>query len=384
MSKRSLISLFIGVVFCLFALTPSTSFAQSPTLIQVSENRSVATSAATNIVLNSEIKPENISNNSLELMNEQLKSQQLEIDALKEQIHKMEKMLETAVNRTSVVTSPNFTPTNSNFNPSPNPANPSIYPVPTVRPAPIARHAPSELLPDLGHIGAEVGLLVGGSQNPFKSNEGFFAGGFIDLPVKRIKGGKLSYEILIGAQRTVSTQQTTSGVIALVNSALNTALGNPPSVNNLLGPLPVTNKVRERLTVLTVVPASFKYTILSFDKQNIRPYVVAGLGTYVGLSSQKLVDFDAAKYINNPAVSSLLNALLNGAQIGGLAPIAPELRSRGVSAGQGDFRFGLNAGGGMEIRVSPRFSIGFDYRINKLEGKNGTFSTFAAKPTVHF
>lgn len=130
--------------------------------------------------------------------------------------------------------------------------------------------------------------------------------------------------------------------------------------------------------------SSTKYTILSLDKHNIRPYVVAGLGTYVGLSSQKLFDFDAAKYVSNPVLSSLLNALLNGAQVGGLAPIAPELRGRGLSAGQGDFRFGLNAGGGMEVRVSPRFSIGFDYRINKIEGKNGTFSTFSAKPTIHF
>src|SRR4029078_6745515 len=125
-------------------------------------------------------------------------------------------------------------------------------------------------------------------QNPFKANQGFFAGGFIDLPLMKMKGGKLSYEILIGAQRTISTKTSTSGVIALVNSALNTALGQPPGVNNLFGPLPITNQVKERLTVLTVVPASFKYTMTDLDRYNIRPYVVVGLGTYVGLSSQKL------------------------------------------------------------------------------------------------
>lgn len=271
MSKKSFVPVFIAIIFCLFTINTSNAFAQSS---QVSENRSVANLIAITSNPNSpsETKSENKSenkseakseakpeakpeSNSLELMNEKLKAQQLEIDALKEQLHKMETLLETAVNKTSVATSPNLTPNlSSNLTPNPEPIN---YPSPIVRPAPIARHAPSELLPDLGHIGAEVGLLIGGSQNPFKSNEGFFAGGFIDLPLKRIKGGKLSYEIMIGAQRTVSTQQTTSGVTLLVNGALNAALGNPPSVNNLLGPLPITNKVRERLTVLTVVPASF-------------------------------------------------------------------------------------------------------------------------------
>lgn len=305
-------------------------------------------------------------------MNERIHQQQLEIDELRDHVKKLESMLESAVNRS--------------VEPA---ANRGAYPATVAPPSPppavaLAKRTPNELLPDLGHIGAEVGILVGGSQNPFKANEGFFAGGFIDLPLKKVKGGKISYEIMIGAQRTVTNVQTTSGVIALVNGALNTALGNPPSPDNLLGPLPVTNRIKERLTVLTVVPASLKYTLMSLDRQSIRPYVVVGLGTYVGLSSQQTVDFDAAKYINNPALASLINALLSGPQIGGLIPIAPELRSRGLSQGQGDFRFGLNAGGGIEFRVTPRFSLGFDYRINKMEGRNSTFSTFTAKPTFHF
>lgn len=54
---------------------------------------------------------------------------------------------------------------------------------------------PRELLPDIGHIGAQVGLFLGGAQNPFRANEGFVAGGYIDLPVKDLPqlGGKLSY-----------------------------------------------------------------------------------------------------------------------------------------------------------------------------------------------
>jgi hypothetical protein len=375
MSLKSRYLFFIATLFAVFFFTQKYTYAQTNMISQFTENKLVSAVATNN--------PKNVTtstdknNSSIENLTIQLQAQQAEINTLRQQIEKLEALLEKTINKPVIETT---SANNTKLSPEPS-INP---PLPSIKPSPIAKRAPSELLPDLGHIGAEVGLMIGGSQNPFQSNEGFFAGGFIDLPVKRVKGGKISYEIMIGAQRTITQVQSTSGVIALVNSALNTALGNPPSVNNLLSPLPVTNRVKERLTVLTVVPASFKYTMLSFDKQNIRPYVVVGLGTYVGLSSQKLVDFDAGKFVNNPALASLLNALLNGAQVGGLAPIAPELRSRGLSAGQGDFRFGLNAGGGLEFRISPRFSLGFDYRVNKLEGKNGTFSTFTAKPTVHF
>ncbi len=376
MSKPSTFVLLIVVLFSI--LSPNFAYAQQQnSQIQLSENAANATkSIAINTVdINKEA---NNSSPSLEAMNVQLKAQQIEIDALKEQVQKLEALLVTVSKQPAYT---NTYPSNPTIVNNTTPVN---FPAPKIRPAPAESRTTKELLPELGQIGAEVGLLIGGSQNPFKTNEGFFAGGFIDLPLRKMPGGKLSYEIMVGAQRTISTQQNTSGVIALVNSALNSALGNPPGINNLLSPLPITNKVRERLTVLTVVPASFKYTMLSLDKHNVRPYVIAGLGTYVGLSSQKLVDFDASKFVSNPALGSLLNALLNGAQVGGLAPIGPELRSRGLSAGQGDLRFGLNAGGGLEFRISPKFSFGFDYRINKIEGKNGTFSTFTAKPTVHF
>jgi hypothetical protein len=321
----------------------------------------------------------NSASSSPEAMMEQIRTQQMEINELRTRLKKLEGMLEVMASSQPVPTvkTSRILDTASVSEPLP----------PAPAPRQFALRAPTtsrELLPDIGQIGAEVGLLIGGSQNPFKANEGFFTGGFIDLPLRKVKGGKLSYEIMIGAQRTVSRTQSTSGVIALVNGAVNTALGLPPSINNLLGPLPITNKIKERLTVLTVIPASFKYTATGLDRHNIRPYVIVGLGTYVGLSSQQLVDFDAQKFINNSAVANLLNSILNGPQVGGLAPIAPELRARGLSEGQGDFRFGVNFGGGVELRLSPKFSIGFDYRLNKIEGRNSMFSTFAAKPTVHF
>src|SRR5438876_2948268 len=42
---------------------------------------------------------------------------------------------------------------------------------------------PPELVPEVGKIGAEVGLLIGSSMNPFQLNRGSFTGGFIDLPL---------------------------------------------------------------------------------------------------------------------------------------------------------------------------------------------------------
>ncbi|MGI8639205.1 MAG: hypothetical protein ACR2MG_04555, partial [Pyrinomonadaceae bacterium] len=226
--------------------------------------------------------------------------------------------------------------------------------------------------------------LVGGAQNPYRSKAGFFGGGSINLPLRRVPGGKLSYEIMVTLQKSKTNIQVTSPVFALVNSALNRELGNPPSVNNLFGPLPVTNPAEERSTVLTVVPAALKYTVTALDRYRIRPYVVAGLGTYVSLSTQNLKEFDANRFVAIPSVAALLNRLLQGPLIGGLAPAAPELRDRGIGQGQGDLRFGINFGGGVEFRVTRRTSFGIDYRVNRIEGRNSTYSTLAFKQGFHF
>ncbi|MBI4469324.1 MAG: outer membrane beta-barrel protein [Acidobacteria bacterium] len=318
---------------------------------------------------------------SVEALESRIRAHQLEIAELTERIKQLESLVGTFTATRSVPV-PGLAQPDTPVVASANPSTASL-PVPPSS-SRGSQRAPRELLPDIGQIGAEIGLMVGVSQNPFQADQGFLAGGFIDLPLKQLPGGKLSYEIMVNVQRGITNTTTTSGVVALVNSALNSALGTPPSVNNLLGPLPVTNKVKERMTVLTVVPAAFKYTVTSLDRYNFRPYVVAGLGTYVTLTTQRTIDFDAHKYISDPGIANLVNSLLNGPQVAGLAPAAPELRARGLAAGQGDLRFGLNVGGGAEFRLTPKFSIGIDYRFNRIEGTNSTFSSFAAKPTIHF
>src|SRR5262245_53481897 len=54
-----------------------------------------------------------------------------------------------------------------------------------------------ELLPDLGVIGAEVGLSAGVCANAFEAGTGLCGGGFVALPLRRLGGGRLSYEISI-------------------------------------------------------------------------------------------------------------------------------------------------------------------------------------------
>jgi len=312
-------------------------------------------------------------------LEEQITAQQNMISSLEQRIQKMEAALEAQANLQPATSAASLV-ADSLLPPS---ATPDPAPAPAIISQP---RTARELLPDIGQIGAEVGVLVGAAQNPFKANDGFIGAGFIDLPLKKFDGGKLSYEILAGLQRSTTTVTTTSSVLALVNAIANVELGTPPSFNNLSGPLPITNTGTERQTVLSVVPFSFKYTVTRWDRWNLRPYVVGGLGTYVALSTQKNNNtFDATAIAGlPPSVAALLNTLLQGPQVAGLAPEAPELRERGVAAGQGDFRFGLHVGGGLEYRASSKFSMGFDYRYNKPEGRNSAFSSFSITPAFHF
>lgn len=319
-----------------------------------------------------------------------LEAQQQEINKLTALVEKLQTMLEPVASARAIL--PN---TSIGFLPYPGGA-PSPSPSP-VEPSQASYTSPRELLPDIGHIGAELGFFVGGATNPYKDNTGFASGGYIDLPWKNVPGGKLSYEIMIGLQRSVTTQQTSSGVNALVDTALNNYLVSAglktlPSVTDYLTtPLPVTSVVQERSKVLTVAPFELKYAITKLGR--FRPYVVGGLGAYVWIGS----DNNTATFNANTALGSLaglpvgsstlgatLNAILQGSQIGGLAPTAPQLAARGVPHGQGNLLFGGQIGGGAEFRITPRLSLGADFRHNQVEGSNAGFNTFTFKQGFHW
>jgi len=331
---------------------------------------------------------------------------QARIDAQQQEINRLSALVERLQATLQPIASTQPILPNSSVGFLPAIGAPSGSPAPSPAPAPVVANSgstPRELLPDIGHIGAELGFFVGGATNPYKDNTGFASGGYIDLPWKKVPGGKLSYEIMIGLQRSETTQQSTSGVTVLVNTALNNYLyeaGAAPLPTTLAGylagPLPtLAQTVQERSKVLTVAPFELKYTITKMGR--FRPYAVAGLGAYVWIGSDNnLSSFNATTALNNyspnlgnaavgnSTLGATLNALLQGSQIGGLVPTAPELAARGVPHGQGNLLFGGQVGGGFEIRITPKLSMGADFRHNQVEGSNSSFNTFAFKQGLHW
>jgi hypothetical protein len=227
---------------------------------------------------------------------------------------------------------------------------------------------PRELLPDLGQIGAQAALLLGISTNPFKADEGLLAGGYIDLPLFNVGGGKLSYEVAVTNQRATTDVRITSPLSAVGDLLAADGLGGTltSQVLSSLKDLPT----EEDLDLLTVLPFGLKYTATAFDHVRLRPYIVGALGVYVTITDQ------------DPKLT--VDPRLQGGFIGGIAPEAIELAARGVPEGQGDIRFGGNIGGGIEYRVVGRASAGFEYRFHKVEGTNGDFSSFVGKLGFHF
>lgn len=227
---------------------------------------------------------------------------------------------------------------------------------------------PRELLPDLGHIGAQVSALVGGASSPFEADGGWLLGGLIDLPVANVPGGKLSYEIAITNQRASTDVIITSPLSAVGDLLAADGLGGTLTSRVLasLKAMPAT----EQMDVMAVAPFGLKYTFTSLDHKRIRPYLVGAVSVYVTITEQ------------NPHLT--VDPRLGSAFIGGISPEAIELTARGVPEGQGDVRFGGNVGGGFEVRVAGRASIGVEARIHKMEGKNGQFATWLAKTGIHF
>jgi len=333
---------------------------------------------------------------SVSALQARIEAQQRQIDRLSALVDKLEAMIERADSTQAALVPAVLHNASSVAGSARSSRDAASVPPASTAPATGDYIAPRELLPDIGHIGAQLALFEGGATNPYKADAGFFSGGYIDLPWRNVPGGKISYEILVGLQRSVSTTQTTSGVNVLVNAALNSYLGNVASTETsptsyLTGPLPVTSTVEERAKVLTVAPFELKYAATKFGR--FRPFVVAGLGTYVWIGS----DNNSKTFNANTALGSLanapvgsstlgavLNALLQGSQIGGLVPTAPQLAARGVPHGQGNLLFGGQVGGGAEVRITPKFSLGVEYRRNQIEGKNASFNMFAFKQGFHW
>jgi opacity protein-like surface antigen len=218
-----------------------------------------------------------------------------------------------------------------------------------------------ELLPDIGKIGAEVGVFGGASWNPYDVGPGFEAGGLIDLPLRRAPGGKLSYEIFLGLSLATSDPFTITNTLAY---QLNLALGRTPAEAEN-GPLPVHGSVRTRLRLLHVSPFSLKYTITRLDHVRLRPYLNAGADVLVTITRQDPVDG------GDPL-------------IGGIVSQAPELAAKGTPTGQGNIDIAGHAAAGVEIRISAGQSLNLEYRFTAAEGKNARLQTLSAAVGFHW
>lgn len=400
MRSTQVLTLAVSVLLPALSVTVNVPVA----LCQNNEPVAMAANRTTNAASRTHI--ETAPSNTALLM--KLEEQQRQIDELRSMVQTLQSRLDSqstmVASTRPVAATVRYSPPVALAVADPEPA-PKPAPSPAPAPAPAAPTAattapayrnPRELLPDIGHIGAEVGLLLGAGTSSFKNNTGFATGGFIDLPWKNVKGGKLSYEIMLGLQKSKTTQQTTSGVNVLVNAVLNSYLGNTAAnqtsaTNFLAGPLPITSSGQENAKMLTVAPVLLKYSVNTLGR--FRPYVVGGLGMYVWIGSNNNTDaFNAKNALGNLAsvpvgsstLGDTLNAILRGSQIGGLVPTAPELAARGVPHGQGNLLFGGQIGGGFEYRISPKLSMGVDIRRNQLEGTNASFTTFAFKQGLHW
>lgn len=217
-----------------------------------------------------------------------------------------------------------------------------------------------ELLPGIGKIGAEAAIFGGASWNPYQIGQGKELGGYIDLPLAKAPGGKLSYEIFVGLSLGLSDPFTITDSIAFVanlaaGASRQAALQGPPAA-----PFPVTREVRQRLRLLHLSPFTLKYTLTRWDAARLRPYLNAGLDFLVVLTREEPLRDESLLFTGTAPFDDPL--------IAGLVAQAPELLARGVPTGQGHFQLGGHAAAGLEIRVSKGLSLNLEYRFTGSEG----------------
>ncbi len=249
---------------------------------------------------------------------------------------------------------------------------------------------PQELLPTLGLIGASASFVSGTHSGPYSTNPGTYFSGSVNLPLRKVPGGLLLYEFSAGLTRSSADLQVTSNVAQVANLAV---LG-PSQLNDALqgtgsAPFPVTVNTRSRVDLLQVVPFGFKYQSKLLDRWRIRPYANLGFGLFVTISNQTSLTGLRPEANLPPALLTSLDALFGngapfgGALIGGQIAASRELTAMGIPSGQGGISPGFQSGGGFEWRLSPRLSLGLDFRRNRL-ATGAAFTTVAPRTSFHF
>jgi opacity protein-like surface antigen len=201
-----------------------------------------------------------------------------------------------------------------------------------------------ELLPDIGRIGAQVAVFAGPSWNPYSVGQGLELGGYINLPLRRLPGGKLSYEIFLGLSLA------TSDAFDLAVPAGGAGLPGPPT----------TQSVRTKLRLLHVSPFALKYTLTRWDGSRLRPYLGAGADVLVVITAQER------------------------AEGGALVPQPPELEARGIPTGQGNIELAAHAAAGLELRMSAGLSLNIEYRFTTTTQTQGQLHGASAALGFHW
>jgi opacity protein-like surface antigen len=233
-----------------------------------------------------------------------------------------------------------------------------------------------ELLPGIGRIGAQAGLIVGVSQNPYDVGGGVQGAGFLDVPLGRVGGGKLSYQILIGYSDARSDPFVLTDSVAFVanlaaGASPAAALAGPPGA-----PFPVLRSVRTEMHLLEVAPFGLKYTITAFDRARIRPYLAAGADVVVVITNQRPEKDESLVFTGTAPFDADL--------IAGLLGQAPELEARGIPSGQGNLEAGFHAGAGVEVRLTKGLSINLDYRYTAIGGTRHSLQSFSSGLGIHW
>jgi opacity protein-like surface antigen len=233
-----------------------------------------------------------------------------------------------------------------------------------------------ELLPDLGRIGAQAGPIVGASWNPYEAGPGFQAGGFVDLPLLRVPGGKLSYEVLFALSHAESDPFAVTNPLAYVanlaaGASPEAALAGPPAA-----PFPVRRTVRTRQRVLQASPFGLRYTVQRLDHLRLRPYAVAGLDFAVVITHETPESAESLLFTGEAPFDAPLLA--------GLVAQARELSARGTPTGQGNLEFGFHGGAGVEVRLSRGLSLNLDYRYTGIDGPDGSLHAVTTALGFHW
>jgi hypothetical protein len=233
-----------------------------------------------------------------------------------------------------------------------------------------------ELLPGIGRIGAQAGLMAGLSRNPYGVGSGVQATGYLDVPLARAGGGKLSYQILIAFSHGKSGPLIITDPVAYVANLATgaspaTALAGPPGA-----PFPVRRQVRTRLRLLDVSPFGLKYTVTALDHVRLRPYVAAGADIVVAITRQVPLQDESLIFTGTSPFDAPL--------IGGLVAQAPELEALGIPSGQGDIEAGFHAGGGFELRLAKGVSLNVDYRFTGIGGDSRGLHAFSSGLGLHW